>query len=269
MDGLANVTADHHAVLDGRRGGRHHPDRGSQAWPQRPHSFWPISRRGWSDRLVLGKNADTGLSAIARIVSLCIGLTGGIGSGKSTVAALFAEHGAGIVDTDAIARRLTETGGGAIEAIRAAFGSGYITNDGALDRAKMRGLIFSDDGAKQRLEHILHPLIRKQAKVQLRQLQDKPYIILVVPLLPESPAFRQLVQRVLVVDCDENTRIARVIDRNKMTGEEVRAILARQTPRAERLELADDVIRNDTGMDSLSEQVSILHERYTGAQSSL
>ena len=199
-------------------------------------------------------------------MSLVVGLTGGIGSGKSTVAALFAEHGAGIVDTDAIAHRLTQTGGEAIAAIRAAFGNEYIMDDGALNRAKMRGLVFSDAAAKQRLEQILHPLIREQAKAQLQQLEASPYIILVVPLLPESPAFRQLVQRVLVVDCDENTRIARVIGRSRMTEEEVRAIIARQTPRAERLQLADDVISNDAGLDSLAGQVAVLHERYTNAR---
>jgi dephospho-CoA kinase len=197
---------------------------------------------------------------------LIIGLTGGIGSGKSTVAGLFAEHGAGIVDTDAIAHRLTRAGGEAMVAIRATFGSGYITEDGALDRAKMRGLVFSDAPAKQRLELLLHPLIREQAKAQLQQLEANPYIMLVVPLLPESPAFRQMVQRVLVVDCDENTQIARVAGRNKMTEAEVRAIIARQTPRAERLQLADDVIHNDAGLNSLSEQVVALHECYLNKQ---
>jgi len=198
-------------------------------------------------------------------MNLIIGLTGGIGSGKSTVAALFAEHGAGIIDTDAIAHFLTQAGGEAIAAIRAAFGNDYLTYDGALDRAKMRALIFSDAAAKQRLERILHPLIFEQAKAQLSQLQDKPYILVVVPLLPESRTFRQLVQRVLVVDCDENTQIARVIGRSRLSEEEVRAIIARQAPRAERLRLADDVICNDAGLDSLAGQVAVLHERYSTA----
>lgn len=200
--------------------------------------------------------------------SLIIGLTGGIGSGKSTVAALFAEHGAGIIDTDAIAHRLTQADGEAIAAIRAAFGSDYLTDDGALDRAKMRGLIFSDADAKQRLERILHPLIFEQARAQLRKLHASPYILVVVPLLPESRNFRQLVQRVLVVDCDENTQVARVIGRSRLTDNEVRAIIARQTPRAERLRLADDVIRNDAGLDRLAEQVAALHERYSRMQNS-
>jgi len=195
-------------------------------------------------------------------MSFCIGLTGGIGSGKSTVARLFAEHGAGIIDTDAIAHHLTQAGGEAIAAIRAVFGNDYLTDGGALDRARMRALIFSDAAAKQRLEQILHPLIFEQAKAQLRQLQASPYIVVVVPLLPESRTFRQLVQRVLVVDCDEHTQIARVIGRSRMSEAEVRAIIARQTPRAERLQLADDIIHNDAGLDSLAGQVAALHERY-------
>ncbi|MBY0576666.1 MAG: dephospho-CoA kinase [Gallionellaceae bacterium] len=194
---------------------------------------------------------------------LCVGLTGGIGSGKSTVAELFAKQGAGIVDTDAIAHCLTQAGGEAIPAIHAAFGGSYLMDDGALDRAKMRALIFSDSAAKQRLEGILHPLIREQAKAAMQQLSAKPYLILVVPLLPESQAFQQMVQRILVVDCGENTQVERVIRRSRMTEAEVRAIIARQTPRAERLQLADDVIRNTTTLESLNEQVAILHERYS------
>ena len=200
---------------------------------------------------------------------LCIGLTGGIGCGKSTVAGLFAEHGAGIIDTDAIAHRLTQSGGDAIAAIRAAFGDDYITKEGALNRAKMRKLIFSDAVAKQRLELILHPLILEQAKLELRRLQDKPYIILAVPLLPESPAFRQLAQRVLVVDCDEHTQVARVIGRSRMGEAEIRRIIAQQTPRAERLQIADDVIHNDAGLDSLAEQVTVLHVHYSAMQNKI
>lgn len=197
---------------------------------------------------------------------LVVGLTGGIGCGKSAVADLFAGHGAGIIDTDVIAHSLTQRGGEAIAAIREAFGKDYLTEDGALDRAKMRGLIFSGAAAKQRLERILHPMILEQAKVQLKQLQTKPYTIIVVPLLPESPAFRQLVQRVLVVDCDENTQVARVIERSRMTVAEVRDIIAQQTPRAGRFQLADDVIHNDAGLDSLAEQVTVLHEQYASMQ---
>ncbi|OGS91530.1 MAG: dephospho-CoA kinase [Gallionellales bacterium GWA2_60_18] len=195
-------------------------------------------------------------------MSLVVGLTGGIGSGKSTVAALFAQHGAGIIDTDEIAHRLTQAGGAAIPALRAAFGNDCLTVAGALDRARMRALVFSDSAARQRLEQILHPLIREQARSQLQELQAMPYIILVVPLLPASPAFRQMVQRVLVVDCDEATQIARVAARSAMTETEVRAIIASQTARAERLRLADDIIHNDAGPNSLAAQVAALHERY-------
>jgi dephospho-CoA kinase len=200
---------------------------------------------------------------------LVVGLTGGIGCGKSTVAGLFAVHGAGIIDTDEIAHHLTQSGGEAIAAIRAAFGKDYITDEGALNRAKMRGLIFSDAAAKQRLELILHPLILEQAKAQLRQLQSRPYLIAVVPLLAESPAFRQLVQRILVVDCAEDKQIERVTGRSRMTATEVRAIIAQQTPRAERLRLADDVIHNDDGLTNLAGQVAALHERYSGARNGI
>jgi len=199
----------------------------------------------------------------------CVGLTGGIGCGKSTLAVLFAEHGAGIIDTDAIARGLTQSGGAAIAAIRAAFGDDYLTAEGALDRAKMRGLIFSDAAAKQRLELILHALILEQAKVQLGRMQEKPYVILAVPLLPESPAFRKLVQRVLVVDCDENTQVARIIGRSRMGEAEIRSIIAQQTPRAERLKIADDVIHNDAGLGSLAEQVTVLHVHYSAMQNNI
>ena len=215
-----------------------------------------------AEKLLAGHPKDDSQVAGYQDRQLIVGLTGGIGSGKSTVAALFAEHGAGIIDTDAIAHQLTQAGGEAIAAIRAAFGDESLTDDGALNRARMRALIFSDAAAKQRLEHILHPLIFEQAKAQLPQLQAKPYILVIVPLLPESRTFRQMVQRVLVVDCDENTQIARVIGRSRMNEAEVCAIIARQTPRAERLQLADDVIRNDAGLDNLAVQVAALHERY-------
>ena len=201
-------------------------------------------------------------------MSLIVGLTGGIGSGKSTVAELFAQQGAGLIDTDVIAHHLTRANGNAITAIRAAFGNEYITDAGALDRTKMRGLIFSDAAAKQQLERILHPLILEQAMTQLQQLQTQPYIILVVPLLPESPAFRQLTQRVLVVDCNENTQAERVIARNRMNEAEVRNIIAQQAPRAKRLQLADDVIHNETGLDSLAAQTKVLHAQYLRMQNS-
>jgi dephospho-CoA kinase len=199
----------------------------------------------------------------------CVGLTGGIGCGKSTVAGLFAEHGAAIIDTDLIAHRLTQAGGAAVPEIRKAFGKDYLTADNALDRAKMRGLVFSDVAAKQRLEKILHPLILEQAKAQLHRMRNEPYIIIVVPLLADSPSFRQLVRRVLVVDCEPGTRIERVIARSGMTAPEVLAIIAQQASRTEQLRLADDVIHNDAGLPRLAEQVAILHGRYLAMQNNI
>jgi dephospho-CoA kinase len=195
-------------------------------------------------------------------MNLVVGLTGGIGSGKSTVSGLFAEQGAAIIDTDGIAHRLTRSGGTAIPALRAEFGERYIDNDGALDRAQMRALVFADASARHRLERLLHPLILAQAEAELAQAGTAPYTILVVPLLPQAPAFRRLVQRVLVVDCDEATQLARVVRRSRLSEEEARAIIASQTPRAERLKLADDVISNDGDLDALSDQVDALHRRY-------
>lgn len=203
-----------------------------------------------------------------RAARLVVGLTGGIGCGKSTAAELFAKHGAGIVDTDQIAHLLTQSGGDGIAAIRAAFGGDFISADGALDRAKMRSLVFSDAAARHRLEQILHPLILEQAGMQLARLQTRPYIILVVPLLAESPKFRKLVRRMLVVDCGETTQVARVTARSGINGDEVRAIIAQQTPRAERLRLADDVIHNDGGVEHLAEQVAVLHRKYSTMQNS-
>ena len=197
-------------------------------------------------------------------MNLIVGLTGGIGSGKSTVASLFLEHGVGIIDTDEIAHLLTQADGDAIMAIRADFGDDYIMDDGALNREKMRKLIFSDPAAKKRLETILHPMILGQTKVQIQELQTKPYIILVVPLLPESPAFQQMIQRVLVVDCDENTQIARVTGRSRMTEAEVREVIAQQTPRARRLQFADDVIHNESSLGNVAAQVTVLNEHYSG-----
>jgi len=191
----------------------------------------------------------------------CIGLTGGIGSGKSSAAGLFHELGAGIVDTDEIARELTASGGAAIAAIHRQFGTDYIAADGGLDRAKMRRLAFSDSAAKKKLEAILHPLIRKQAMAQIAAARQ-PYVLVVVPLLFETGAYRELVSRALVVDCEEAQQIARTMQRSRLTADEVRAIMATQLPRNERLDRADDVLHNDDEMDALRRQIRILHDKY-------
>jgi dephospho-CoA kinase len=192
-------------------------------------------------------------------VSYAVGLTGGIGSGKSTVAQLFAELGARIVDTDLISHQLTRPGGAAIPLIRQAFGPEFIDDQGALDRARMRELIFADSVAKQRLEGILHPLILAQSREQASSPTDAPYTLIIVPLLFESGRYREWLHRVIVVDCPEELQIERTVRRSGLGIPEVRAIMAQQLERARRLELADDVIRNDGDLDALRTQVGKLH----------
>ncbi|KVD07541.1 dephospho-CoA kinase [Burkholderia ubonensis] len=193
---------------------------------------------------------------------LAVGLTGGIGSGKTTVADLFAARGASIVDTDLIAHRITSPGGLAMHAIEQAFGPDFVAADGSLDRAKMRALIFSDDAARRRLEAITHPLIRTETDREGREARGA-YVMFVVPLLVESGSWKSRVDRVLVVDCDVETQIARVMRRNRFTREQVEAIIARQATRDARLAAADDVIVNDaTTPDALAAQVDALHQRY-------
>jgi len=198
-----------------------------------------------------------------RVGSYRVGLTGGIGSGKSTAAALFAECGAMIIDSDTISHRLTQPGGDAIEAIRAKFGDNYIDASGALDRARMRRLVFANIDAKRRLEVILHPLIRMQMLALAEAAADtSPYLLLVIPLLFETENYLRLVQRALVVDCAEATQVARSMQRSGLNEQEVRAIMAQQISRAERLQHADDIIQNDGGLDTLRLQVAHLHQRY-------
>ena len=194
-------------------------------------------------------------------MNFVIGLTGGIGSGKSTVADLFALLGAAIVDTDAIAHELTGGHGAAMPEIGAEFGPGVVLPGGALDRVAMRRLVFSDVSAKGRLEAILHPRIRRESEV-LCAASTAPYVLLVVPLLVESTAYRERVQRILVVDCDEETQISRVMARRGLSAGEVRAIVAAQASRVERLALADDVVLNNEDWDALDSQIQVLHQRY-------
>ncbi len=194
-------------------------------------------------------------------MSYRVGLTGGIGSGKSTVAALFADCGATVIDSDAISHRLTQPGGATIAAIRATFGDDYIDTDGALDRARMRQRVFSDPAARLQLEAILHPLIRAQMLAQAGA-STAPYLLLVVPLLFEAAGYLSLVQRTLVVDCPEALQVAHAMQRSGLDEQTVRAIIATQMLRAERLLRADDVIQNDGSPDTLRQQVEQLHRRY-------
>ncbi|AKC68417.1 dephospho-CoA kinase [Pandoraea oxalativorans] len=194
-------------------------------------------------------------------MTYAIGLTGGIGSGKTTVANLFAAHGIAIIDTDAIAHSITAPGGAAMPAIRRDFGDAFVAPDGSLDRARMREAVFSDNAAKARLEAITHPLIRTECE-RVAAEAEGPYLIFVVPLLVESGTWRERVQRILVVDCTEETQIARVMSRNRFTREQVQAIMARQASRAQRLAVADDIIDNDTQQAPLAAQVDRLHAAY-------
>ena len=190
-----------------------------------------------------------------------VGLTGGIGSGKSAVARLFAERGADIVDTDAIAHELTAPGGAAIPPIEARFGRTAIAADGALDRTAMRTRVFSDVAARRQLEAILHPLIRARSEQLLTQAKG-PYAVLVVPLLVEAGLDRARYRRILVVDCPEEVQIARVMARSGLAAAEVRAIMATQASRTERLSQADDVVDNGGALEHLAPQVERLHRAY-------
>ncbi len=191
----------------------------------------------------------------------CVGLTGGIGSGKSTVASLFREQGIVVIDSDVISHQLTQAGGAAIALIGMAFGEEYLTAGGALDRAKMRELVFSDAAAKHRLEAILHPLIRAQMLAQAQAASSR-YLLMVVPLLFEAHGYLELMQRVLVVDCAEDIQVARAMQRSALDERAVRAIMAQQVSRVDRLRRADDVIHNDGSLDELRGQVERLHQEY-------
>ncbi|MFL9951057.1 dephospho-CoA kinase [Paraburkholderia agricolaris] len=191
-----------------------------------------------------------------------VGLTGGIGSGKSTVADLFAAHGVPLVDTDLIAHRITAPHGIAMPQIAAEFGDSFVAADGSLDRARMRTLVFSDEGARKRLEGITHPLIRAETEREQREAQG-PYVIVVVPLLVESGNWKTRVNRMLTVDCSIETQIARVMSRNGFSREQVLAIIARQATREARLAAADDIIDNDNApLDALKAQVDAQHRVY-------
>ena len=203
-------------------------------------------------------------------VPLRIGLTGGIASGKSTVADMFAELGALIIDTDVIAREVVAPGQPALDEIAATFGESLIDNDGYLDRGALRKLVFADDEARKRLEAITHPRIQDETCRQSNQAggasrlasQTKGhYQIIVVPLLVNS-SLKDILDRVLVVDCDEKTQIRRLTARDAESEDQARRMLAAQSSREERLAIADDVIRNDDSLDSTLDQVAALHEIY-------
>lgn len=191
---------------------------------------------------------------------LRVGLTGGIASGKSAVADMFAELGATIIDTDVIAREVVMPGQPALDEIREAFGPAVIAADGTLNRRAMRKLVFADEPLRECLEAILHPRIRDETFRQATAAGGA-YQIIVVPLLAESP-LRDYVDRILVVDCDQETQIERLLKRDAESEDQARRILDAQASREERLEIADDVIRNDGDLESTRAQVAALHEIY-------
>jgi len=191
---------------------------------------------------------------------LVIGLTGGIGSGKSTVADCFARLGVPIIDADAIARELVEPGMPALRQIAVEFGVDALTTAGHLDRARLRRLVFADAGRRKRLEAILHPLIRREMQRCIKEL-DAPYCILVIPLLLETGQ-ADLVQRILVVDAPEALRRRRVRARDTLTDAEITAIMDTQLAANQRCAAADDIIVNDADLAGLEEQVEKLHRHY-------
>ena len=191
---------------------------------------------------------------------LRIGLTGGIASGKSTVAAMFSELGVPIIDTDVIAREVVMPGQPALDELRERFGQSVIGTDGNLDRAAMRKIVFADDKARRQLEAILHPRIGAETRRQ-SELADGPYQLIVVPLLPQS-ALLEFVDRVLVVDCDEALQVQRLLARDAETIEQAQRMLAAQSSRSERLSIADDVIDNSGDLRSTRTAVTQLDRMY-------
>jgi len=191
---------------------------------------------------------------------LRIGLTGGIASGKSTVADMFAEFGAIVIDTDLIAREVVLPGQPALDEIKRSFGSSVFREDGTLDRGAMRQRVFADANARRQLEAILHPRIQQETQHQSDQAGGD-YQLIVIPLLVES-SLKSFVDRILVVDCDEETQIRRLLARDAESSAQARRMLAAQSSRAERLAIADDVISNDGDLVSTRSQVAALHEIY-------
>ena len=193
-----------------------------------------------------------------------VGLTGGIGSGKSAAADEFARLGAALVDTDVIAHQLTGKDGAAVPEIEKMFGPEFVA-DGAMDRKRMREHVFADPAAKRKLEQLLHPLIRSESSRRIAAVEREtaaPYVVHVVPLLIESPDYRKRVNRLLVVDAPEEVQVARVGQRSGLSEDQVRAIMRTQASRTERLAAADDVIDNGGSREELRKQVAALHQKY-------
>ncbi|MCH9639658.1 MAG: dephospho-CoA kinase [Betaproteobacteria bacterium] len=194
-------------------------------------------------------------------MTFVVGLTGGIGCGKSMVSEFFSELGVDIIDTDVISRELTQPKGVAISPIQDVFGDDFVTIEGALDRSRMRSLVFSDSSSRFKLEKILHPLIINETIHRIAAVKSL-YSIVVVPLLFETKDYDDIIQRVLVVDCDEQKQIERTVARSKLSDRQVREIMATQVPRQVRLTKANDIITNNLDIGNLKKQVISLHNKY-------
>lgn len=193
---------------------------------------------------------------------LKVGLTGGIGSGKSEAARLFAELGAPVIDADEIAHQLVEPGSAALDEIVRQFGQSCLNNDGRLNRSALAEIVFNDTNKKQQLETILHPRVRARIEQDIQACGESPYVIIVIPLLLETGQ-TDLVDRILVVLAPENIRLQRVLHRDARDREQILAIMESQAPDAVRLEAADDVIQNAGDFDNLALSVARLHRKYT------
>ena len=196
--------------------------------------------------------------------SFSVGLTGGVGSGKSTIAAMLSKRGAGLIDADAIAHKLTSSGGSAIDSLRESFGADAIATDGALDRARMRARVFSDSGARKQLESLLHPMIRTMMREHAAKLiaDGAPYAVYAVPLLIESGNWRSYIDRILLIDCSETTQLARVCSRAGIDHSTAQKIVASQATRPQRLAAADDVLLNEAPLNEIEPRVQRLHQLY-------
>jgi len=191
-----------------------------------------------------------------------VALTGGIGSGKSEASKMFSELGVPIVDLDVISHELTAEHQPLVNSIVATFGSEYMTKDGALNRVKMRQLIFNNHKALKQLNNILHPAIHQEAVHQLNKLDDAPYTILAIPLLEQDSVYLPAIDRILVVDCDESSQIERVKQRNHLGEPEIKRIIQAQPSRQTRLSMADDILENNGNLEDLRRKVSNFHQKY-------
>ena len=194
-------------------------------------------------------------------MTFVVGLTGGIGCGKSSTSQFFFFFVIDVIDTDVIARQLTQPNGSAISLIQNTFGSSVITADGALDRNKMRDLVFANSESRHKLEQILHPLILKAVIRRIKQSQA-PYVIVVIPLLFETNDYNHLIQHILVIDCDEQQQLLRTMERSNLSEQKVRSIMATQVTRETRIQKADDVILNNQDIEYLKAQILLLHHKY-------